>query len=67
MTSAAIALGRLDGEGRRLPNPGTLARPQIREEAVKSSALEGTYTTLPQVMLGGLLKEATSPDVNEVR
>lgn len=65
ITSAAIALGRLDGEGRRLPNPSTLARPQIREEAVKSSALEGTYTTLPQVLQGELVEDA-SADVNEV-
>ena len=66
LTSAGIALGRLDGEGRRLPNPSTLARPQIREEAVKSSALEGTYTTLPQVLQGELIREASSADVDEV-
>lgn len=64
---AGIALGRLDGEGRRLPNPMTLARPGIRAEAVSSSALEGTYTTLPQIMQSELFEdEETSSDVNEV-
>lgn len=66
IAKAGLALGRLDGEGRRLPNPSTLARPQIREEARSSSALEGTYTTLPQVLQGELIEDATSPDVDEV-
>lgn len=63
---AGVALGRLDGEGNRLPKPSTLARPQIRTEAVSSAALEGTYTTLPQVLQGELLEEDRSDDINEV-
>lgn len=66
VAQAGIALGRLDGEGRRLLNPSNLARPQIREEAISSSALEGTYTTLPQVLQGELLEKEQSSDVREV-
>lgn len=66
VTAAGMALGRLDGEGRRLPNPSNLARPSIRAEAVSSSALEGTYTTLPQVLQSELFDDSSSSDVNEV-
>ncbi|MGH2751419.1 MAG: Fic family protein [Actinomycetota bacterium] len=66
VAQAGIALGRLDGEGRRLLNPSNLARPQIREEAISSSALEGTFTTLPQVLQGELLEREQSSDVREV-
>src|SRR5688572_27685360 len=57
VSEASIALGRLDGEGRRLPNPHMLARPAIRAEAVSTSALEGTYTTLPRVMESELMED----------
>lgn len=66
VAQAGIALGRLDGEGRRLLNPSNVARPQIREEAISSSALEGTYTTLPEVLQGELLEREQSSDVQEV-
>lgn len=64
---AMHALGRLDSVGKRLPNPRLLARPAIRREAVSTSALEGTYTTLPQVLESELLEdEPKSRDVDEV-
>ena len=65
---AAAAIGRLDGAGRRLPKPALLVRPTIRREAVSTSALEGTYTTLPEVMQSELFEtEGTHPrDVEEV-
>src|SRR5262245_39987845 len=53
---AAGAIGRLDGAGRRLPNPALLVRPTIRREAVSTSALEGTFTTLPQVLQSELFE-----------
>ena len=37
-----LAVGRLAGEGRRLPNPHLLIRPFVRREAVLSSRIEGT-------------------------
>jgi len=55
---ALLALGRLDGLARQLPEPGLLARPAIREEAVSTSALEGTYSTLPQLFEAEFLEDA---------
>ncbi|HEX2195982.1 MAG TPA: Fic/DOC family N-terminal domain-containing protein, partial [Actinomycetota bacterium] len=66
MSEASIALGRLDGEGRRLPNPQRLARPAIRAEAVSTSALEGTYTTLPRVMEAELMEDEAPREEREV-
>lgn len=66
ITEAGTAVGRLDGEGRRLPNPQRLARPAIRAEAVSTSALEGTYTTLPRVMQSELIEEEASSEDREV-
>jgi Fic family protein len=64
---AMHALGRLDSAGKRLPNPWLVARPAIRREAVSTSALEGTYTTLPEVLESELLEdEPKSRDVDEV-
>ena len=42
LSSADRAVGRLAGEGRRLPNPHILMRPFVRKEAVLSSRIEGT-------------------------
>jgi Fic family protein len=67
---AADALGRLDYAGQRLPNPGMVSRPAIRREAVHTSALEGTFTTLPQVLEAEVLEEgkgSKSQEVEEVR
>lgn len=66
IAEASIALGRLDGEGRRLPNPQRLARPAIRAEAVSTSALEGTYTTLPRVMESELMEDEAPREDREV-
>jgi Fic family protein len=45
MSHADRVLGRLAGEGRRLPNPHLLIRPFVRREAVYSSRIEGTQAT----------------------
>lgn len=66
VSDAALALGRLDGEGRRLPNPSRLARPSIRAEAISTSALEGTYTTLPRVMESELMEDEAPREDREV-
>ena len=66
VAEAGTAVGRLDGEGKRLPNPQRLARPAIRAEAVSTSALEGTYTTLPRVMQSELSEEEASSEDREV-
>jgi Fic family protein len=65
---ALLALGRLDGLARQLPDPSLLARPAIREEAVSTSALEGTYSTLPELFEAEFLEETQiDRPVREVR
>ncbi len=48
---ALTALGELRGAARRLPNPWLLIQPMQRQEALVTSAMEGTYTTLEELVL----------------
>jgi Fic family protein len=48
---ATHALGELSGIGRTLQNPYLLIRPFMRREAVASSKIEGTVTTLTELFL----------------
>lgn len=48
---ATKALGELSGVGATLPNPYLLIRPFMRTEAVASSKIEGTVTTLPELFM----------------
>jgi len=50
LSRADLAVGRLAGEGRRLPNPHLLIRPFVRREAVLSSRIEGTQATLGELL-----------------
>src|SRR5207244_2473683 len=50
LSAADRAVGRLAGEGRRLPNPHVLIRPFVRREAVLSSRIEGTQATLGELL-----------------
>lgn len=47
---ATAALARLDGTARLVPNPGLLRRPALRREAQSTSALEGTYAPIADVL-----------------
>lgn len=51
LTRATQAVGELKGIGRTVPNPLLLVRPLQRREAVSSSSMEGTYTTLSDLFL----------------
>lgn len=51
LASATQALGELSGIGRTLPNPFLIIRPFMRVEAVASSKIEGTVTTLPELLM----------------
>ncbi len=51
VSKAERALGELSGIGRTLPSPYLLIRPFMRREAVASSKIEGTVTTLTQLLL----------------
>ncbi len=50
LSSATLAAGKLAGEGRRLPNPHLVIQPFLRREAVLSSRIEGTETTLGELL-----------------
>lgn len=51
LSRATQAVGELKGIGRTIPNPLLLVRPLQRREAVSSSGMEGTYTTLSDLFL----------------
>ena len=48
---AGLALGRLDGIGRLLPGPDDLLYSYVRKEAVLSSQIEGTQSSLSDLLL----------------
>jgi Fic family protein len=68
MSQADQLLGRLVGEGRRLPNPHVLIRPFIQREAVFSSMIEGTQSTLGEVLAAeaGAAVDRSPEDLREV-
>jgi Fic family protein len=50
LSAADRALGRLDGAGSVLPNPSLFVAMYVRQEAVYSSQIEGTQSTLEDVL-----------------
>lgn len=50
VNEVTAALARLDGAARLLPDPALLRRPALRREAQSTSALEGTYAPLAEVL-----------------
>ena len=68
LSHADLAVGRLAGEGRRLPDPHLFVRSFIRREAVLSSRIEGTRTTLAELLAveAGAKGTADSADLHEV-
>jgi Fic family protein len=69
LDEAAHHLGVLTGIGRRLPNPHLLISPYLRREAVLSSRIEGTQTTMSDLYASelGQTELVRAPDVAEVR
>jgi Fic family protein len=67
LTEASQAVGELKGVGRTIANPMLLIRPLQRREAVSSSSMEGTYTTLSELFLFEAgAREAKREDNREV-
>ena len=68
LSAADRAIGRLAGESRRLPNPHLLLQPFIRREAVLSSRVEGTESTLTELLAAeaGARVARDSADLQEV-
>lgn len=64
---ATGSLGRLEQACCQLPNPRLLIAPALAKEAVSTSALEGTYGTLPDVLEARLPHfQPRSPAVTEI-
>src|SRR5580693_9048072 len=68
LANASTLIGKLAGEGRRLPNPHLLIRPFVRREAVFSSRIEGTQSTLGELLAAeaGAAVERSPEDLREV-
>ena len=68
LSDADQLLGRLAGEGRRLPNPHLLIRPFVQREAVFSSRIEGTQSTLGELLASdaGAVVARSPEDLREV-
>jgi Fic family protein len=68
LSDADRLVGRLAGEGGRLPNPHLLLRPFVRREAVLSSRIEGTQATLGELLAAeaGAAVERSPADLREV-
>lgn len=70
LSRADTALSELAGLGRALPNPHLLITPYIRREAVLSSRIEGTRSSLSDILLDEAGEEAAygkTADIHEVR
>src|SRR2546426_12590193 len=68
LSDADRLIGRLAGEGGRLPNPHMLIRPFVRREAVLSSRIEGTQATLGELLAAeaGAAIDRSPADLHEV-
>jgi Fic family protein len=64
---ADLALGTLSGLGENLPNPHLLIYPFVRKEAVLSSRIEGTQSSLSELLLFEATKVEKQRDVREVQ
>ena len=68
LSAADRAIGRLEGEGRHLPDPKLMVRPFTRKEAVHSSRIEGTQTSLRELLAteAGAVVDRSPDDLHEV-
>lgn len=63
---AEASLGRLAGVGQLLPNPHLLIRPYLLREALASTMIEGTQTSLAEIFELGAAGERPNADIEEV-
>ena len=68
LSDADRLVGRLAGEGGRLPNPHILTRPFLQREAVLSRKIEGTQATLGELLAAesGAIVDRSPDDLREV-
>ncbi|MFC1924750.1 Fic family protein [Chloroflexota bacterium] len=67
ISRADLAIGTLSGLGEMLPNPHLLIYPFIRREAVLSSRIEGTQSSLSDLLLFEATRVEKQKDVKEVQ
>lgn len=72
LTEAMAELGRLDAAASVVPNPALVTRMATRREAIGTSALEGTFAALQELLAAEVLPvaengETLPPNVREVR
>lgn len=65
VANARASLASLDSLARQLPNPTLLRMPSLRREAQSTSALEGTYAPLSEVLTAGE-EESMTPELQEI-
>ncbi|MCK9878714.1 hypothetical protein MXD59_23625 [Frankia sp. Ag45/Mut15] len=67
VAAAGTELGRLGQAGRQIPDPTLLRQPTLRAEAQSTSALEGTFAPLEDVLAADLTEPgARSASLREV-
>jgi len=68
LSDADRLIGKLAGEGGRLPNPHVLMRPFVKREAVLSSKIEGTQATLGELLASeaGVAVDRSPEDLRDV-
>ncbi|MBN2127310.1 MAG: Fic family protein [Candidatus Diapherotrites archaeon] len=64
LSEASMNLGNLNGIGFLLPNPHVFIMPYLKKEAVWSSRIEGTRTSLSDVFLFEAKEEKDSKEMN---
>lgn len=67
VSRADLAVGTLSGLGETLPNPHLLIYPFIRREAVLSSRIEGTQSSLSDLLIFEATRVEKQRDVKEVQ
>ena len=67
LSRADAALSELSVAGEQLPNPHLLIAPYLRQEAVLSSRIEGTRTTLSELLMDEVAAAPTERDPAELR
>lgn len=68
LAEACLSLGRLDGAANNLPDPDLFVYMYVRKEAVLSSQIEGSQTSLVELLRyeSAALEHGGMPDVTEV-
>ena len=67
LSRADAALSELSVAGEQLPNPHLLIAPYLRQEAVLSSRIEGTRTTLSELLMDEVAASPPERDPDDLR